>query len=82
VGGTGGYKAEVPVDLIFVRQLRIIGSSMGSMEDARQAFGLIFSGKVTPIIDSVYTLDDYVKAVERLQSGAHFGKIVIDVRTR
>ena len=53
---------------------------MGSMEDARQAFNLIFSGKVTPIIDSIYSLDDYVKAVKRLQSGDHFGKIVIDVQ--
>jgi NADPH:quinone reductase-like Zn-dependent oxidoreductase len=79
VGGTSGYKADVPVNLIFGRQLRIIGSSMGSMEDARQAFNLIFSGKVTPVIDSIYTLDDYVKAVKRLQTGEHFGKIVIDV---
>ena len=80
VGGTSGYKAEVPVNLIFGRQLRIIGSTMGSMEDARQAFDLIFSGKITPIIDSIYSLDDYVKAVRRLQSGEHFGKIVIDVQ--
>jgi len=79
VGGTGGYKAEVPVNLIFGRQLRIIGSTMGNMEDTHQAFGLIFSGKVTPIIDSVYPLVDYVKAVKRLQSGEYFGKIVIDV---
>lgn len=82
VGGTSGYKAEVPVDLIFVRQLRIIGSSMGNMEDARQAFNLIFSGKVTPVIDSIHGLNDYVKAIERMQSGEHFGKIVIDVQAR
>ena len=82
VGGTSGYKAEVPVNLIFGRQLRIIGSSMGNMEDARQAFNLIFSGKVTPVIDSLYPLDAYIDAVKRLQSGEHFGKIVIDVQAR
>ncbi|HEY53464.1 MAG TPA: zinc-binding dehydrogenase [Caldilineae bacterium] len=79
VGGTSGYKADVPVNIVFIRQLRIIGSTMGSMEDARQVFGLIFAGKVTPVIDSIYPLDDYVKAIQRLQAGEHFGKIVIDV---
>jgi NADPH:quinone reductase-like Zn-dependent oxidoreductase len=79
VGGTSGYRAEVPINLIFIRQLRIIGSTMGNMEDARQAFNLIFSGKVTPIIDSIYPLADYIEAIKRLQSGEHFGKIVIDV---
>ena len=43
VGGTSGYKADVPVNIVFIRQLRIIGSSMGSMEDARQVFGLILA---------------------------------------
>lgn len=79
VGGTGGYRAEVPVNLVFGRQLRIIGSTMGSMEDARQAFARIFSGKATPVIDSIYPLADYVEAMKRLQSGEHFGKIVIEV---
>ncbi|NOX61002.1 MAG: zinc-binding dehydrogenase [Chloroflexi bacterium] len=79
VGGTSGYKAEVPVNIIFGRQLRIIGSTMGSMEDARQSFGLIFEGKVSPVIDSVYPLEAYRDAIERLQSGEHFGKIVIEI---
>ena len=79
VGGTSGYKAEVPVNVIFGRQLRIIGSTMGSMEDARQSFSLIFSGKVKPVIDSVFPLEAYRDAIERLQSGEHFGKIVIEI---
>jgi NADPH:quinone reductase-like Zn-dependent oxidoreductase len=79
VGGTSGYRAEVPVNLIFGRQQRIIGSTMGNMEDARQAFGLIFSGKITPVVDSVYPLEGYVDAMKRMLSGQHFGKLVIDV---
>jgi len=79
VGGTSGYRAEAPVNLIFGRQLRVIGSTMGNMEDARQAFELIFSGKLTPVIDSVWPLAGYGDALRRMQAGAHFGKLLIDV---
>ena len=81
VGGTSGYRAEVPVNLIFARQQRIIGSTMGSMEDSRNAFELIFSGKITPVIDSVWPLEGYVEALKKMLAGEHFGKLVIDVRS-
>jgi NADPH:quinone reductase-like Zn-dependent oxidoreductase len=79
VGGTSGYKAEVPVNLVFGRQLRIIGSTMGSMEDCRQVANLLFAGKLVPVIDGVYPLADYPEALRRMIADEHFGKIVIDV---
>ena len=79
VGGTTGYKAEVPVNLIFARQQRIIGSTMGNMDDAYNAFQLIFSGQITPVIDSVWPLEQYVAALQKMLRGEHFGKLVIDV---
>ncbi len=80
VGGTSGYGAQIPVNLIFGRQQRIIGSTMGNMEDAHQAFKLIFSGKLTPVIDSIYPLEGYVAALQRMLANQQFGKLVIDVR--
>ncbi len=80
VGGTSGYKAQVPVNLIFGRQQRIIGSTMGNMEDAHNAFDLIFSGKITPVIDSVWPLEGYVDALKKMIANEHFGKLVIDVK--
>ncbi len=79
VGGTSGYKAEVPVNLVFGRQLRLIGSTMGSMEDCRQVANLLFSGKLQPVIDRVYPLDAYPEALQRMIADEHFGKIVIAV---
>lgn len=79
VGGTSGYSAETPVNLIFGRQVRIIGSTMGNMEDAHQAFRLITGGALTPVIDSVWPLPRYVDALRHMLAGDHFGKIVIDV---
>jgi len=52
---------------------------MGSMEDCRQVANLLFSGKLAPVIDSVYPLADYPEALRRMIADEHFGKIVIDV---
>ncbi len=79
VGGTSGYGTATPVNLIFGRQLRIIGSSMGNMDDARRMFHLLFKGRFTPVIDSEWPLHDYVPALQRMLSGEHFGKILISV---
>ncbi|RME85146.1 MAG: hypothetical protein D6775_03575 [Caldilineae bacterium] len=81
VGGTSGYRAEVPVNLVFGRQIRIIGSTMGNMEDYRRVMDLVFSGRVAPVIDSTWPLADYPRALARMLAGEHYGKILIDVRT-
>lgn len=81
VGGTTGYAAETPVNLVFGRQLRIIGSTMGNMDDAHKTFRLLLTGKVEPVIDSVWPLSAYPRALARMLSGEHFGKIVIDVQS-
>lgn len=79
VGGTSGYKAETPVNLVFGRQLRIIGSTMGSMEDCANASRLVFSGAIVPVIDSVHPLAAYPQALRHMLADKHFGKIVIEI---
>jgi NADPH:quinone reductase-like Zn-dependent oxidoreductase len=79
VGGTGGYRAETPVNLIFGRHLRIIGSTMGTQDDYLTAMGLVFQGRLQPIVDAVFPMSEFRAAIERLLVGAMFGKIVIAV---
>lgn len=79
VGGTSGYQAETPVNLIFGRHLHIIGSTMGTQDDYLTVMPLIFQGKLRPIIDSVFPIEQFQQAIERLMAGEMFGKIVIAV---
>lgn len=79
VGGTSGYAAETPVNLIFGRHLSIIGSTMGTQEDYLTVMPLVFQGKLRPIIDSVFPIQQFQQAIERLMAGEMFGKIVIAV---
>jgi NADPH:quinone reductase-like Zn-dependent oxidoreductase len=79
VGGTTGYQATVPVNLIFGKHLSIIGSTMGTDDDYRRVMGLVFQGKLHPIVDSVYRPADFAQAMAHMMSDSQFGKILIDL---
>lgn len=79
VGGTTGYEAAVPVNLIFGRHLRIIGTTMGTQADFVAAMAQVWAGKIRPVVDRVFPLADYPAALARLLSGAGFGKVLVQV---
>ena len=81
VGGTSGYEAQVPVNLIFARHLRLLGSTMGTQAEYERVMGLVFAGRLRPIIDSVTPLAGFRSAMARMLADEHFGKILIDVRS-
>ena len=77
VGNTSGPVAQTDVRFIFGKQISIIGSTMGSHQDYRDVMRLVFNGTVQPVIHQVMPLDRGVEAVEFLERGEQFGKIVL-----
>ena len=78
-GRTTGHLAETDIRLIFWNQLRIIGSTMANRKEFSEVMQLIFQGKLSPVIDSVFLLEEAETAYQRLQDGEQFGKIVIKI---
>jgi zinc-binding alcohol dehydrogenase/oxidoreductase len=76
-GGTNP-NATIRLFPLFWNHLTILGTSMGSPQDFRSALGL-FSGDLVPVVDRVYPLDDVAGAMQRMDAGQQFGKIVIRV---
>jgi len=78
-GRTTGHLAETDIRLIFWNQLRIIGSTMANRKEFTEVMELIFQGKLSPVIDTVFPLEQAKTAYQRLHDGEHFGKIVIRI---
>ncbi len=76
-GCTSGPDATTDLARIFWNQLRIFGSTMGSVDDFAEVTSLYRTGSYTPVIDSVHDAADGRGAYERLESGEQFGKVVI-----
>ena len=77
VGNTTGPKAEIDIRHIFYKQLRIIGSTMGTLQEFHNVMQLVWRGELQPIIDRVLPLGDGGEAHKVLERGEQFGKIVL-----
>ena len=78
-GATAGGRGEIDVRRLFWNQLEIIGSTMGSHADVSDMLRTVTGMRLKPILDRTFPLADARAALERLESGDHFGKIVLEV---
>ncbi|MCJ7716108.1 MAG: zinc-binding dehydrogenase [Anaerolineales bacterium] len=78
-GRTTGNLVETDIKLIFWNQLRIIGTTMANRKEFTEVMKLIFQGKLSPVIDTVFPLEEAQLAYQRLQDSEQFGQIVIKI---
>ena len=76
-GGTAGSVVEVNLPRLFFKQHEIIGSTMGSYKEFDQVTTMV-AGGLPVIVDEVFEgLHSLPEALERMESGAQLGKIVL-----
>jgi NADPH:quinone reductase-like Zn-dependent oxidoreductase len=78
-GVTTGAKAETDLQALYWNQLTVMGSTMGSAEDFRQMVRAVTVGKLRPVMDEVFPLENVRDATERMETGRQFGKIALRV---
>ncbi len=69
----------VNIGSAFSRQINILGSYGGSLQDLKEALILLENGAITPVIDSVVPLAKAKEALEKLANQKAFGKIILKV---
>ncbi|MBN8874755.1 MAG: zinc-binding dehydrogenase [Rhodospirillales bacterium] len=77
-GATSGPTGGLNLMQLFQQQYRIIGSFGAPLSALARALDRIASG-VRPVIDTVYGLEDFRAGLDRLESRAVFGKLLIDL---
>lgn len=76
-GGTGGTEVELQVRPVYLQQLSLLGTTMGSPDDFHALLRSIDLGRWRPVIDSVRPLADVEAAHARMKAGEQFGKLVL-----
>ena len=76
-GATTGPKAELDLRRFFWKQLELLGTTMGSRAEFREVMGLVFGGRLHPLVDVAWPLDRAREAHQRLEQGQAFGNIVL-----
>jgi NADPH2:quinone reductase len=85
-----GPKVELNFAEVMMRRLTVTGSTLRPQSDLSKAriaaelrerlWPMIGAGRVRPVMDSEFPLDDAAGAHRRLESSGHIGKIVLKVR--
>lgn len=87
IGLMGGNKGEIHMAPLLSKRLSIIGSILRSQSTEEKAaitsafreksLPLLASGRVRPVIERVFPIENAEEAHRILQEGGHFGKVVL-----
>lgn len=85
----GGAKAEINMAVVMMRRFSLTGSTLRARSDDFKAalaadiharvWPLVTSGKLRPVMDARFPLEQAGEAHRRMELGEHIGKIVLDV---
>ena len=79
-GATTGDQPGADLRRLFIRQLQVLGSTLGSLHEMQDLLAFVNRHRLTPIMDQVYELDQVHAALDRLESSQQFGKVGLRIR--
>jgi NADPH:quinone reductase-like Zn-dependent oxidoreductase len=77
-GATTGPNAGIDLRFVYSRQLSLLGSYMGTMGELHEVLGHVFAGRLKPVVDRTFPLQEIRAAHEHMERSQMFGKIVLD----
>lgn len=76
---SGDAPPKAELTKIFFKQLRVVGSTMGTRDELERLAEFVVHSGVQPVVDSVLPLERARDGFERMDAGEVFGKIVFTV---
>ena len=79
IGVLTGFAGSIPTVELLTRQVRLQGLTVGNRQQQIEMIRALDANDMKPIIDKTFPLQDLIEAFRYEASGAHFGKICIEV---
>lgn len=79
VGNTSGPNLQIDNRYIFSKQIKIVGSTMGSAADFDSLLEHLWTNKLKPVIHQSIPLEAGQEGYKILEEGKQFGKVVVTV---
>jgi len=77
-GATTGPNVAIDLRHLFARQLRLLGSYMGTMAELYEALGHVFAGRLKPVVDRTFPMKEIRAAHDYLANSQMFGKVILN----
>jgi NADPH:quinone reductase-like Zn-dependent oxidoreductase len=79
IGVLTGFSGAVPTVALMSRQVRLQGMTVGSRQQQIEMIRALDANVMKPVIDKTFPLQNLIEAFRYEASGAHFGKICIEM---
>ena len=79
IGGVSGFGGEVNPATLLASAKRMVGIFVGSRKMLEDVMRFAATTDIKPVVDRVFTFDQAKEAYRYMESGSHFGKVVIAV---
>lgn len=76
-GATSGAEVKIDLRRLFFKSLSILGSTMGTRRELQDALRLVESGRIRPVVDRVFPMEELPAAHAYLEERRAFGKVVL-----
>jgi zinc-binding alcohol dehydrogenase/oxidoreductase len=74
-GASAGDDIQINIRKFFYGQYNLLGSTMGSAEEYKEMLQFIQTHQIKPVLDQMYSLNQFEKAFKRMEEATQFGKI-------
>jgi NADPH:quinone reductase-like Zn-dependent oxidoreductase len=81
IGVLAGKGAAIDPTPILAKALHVEGTYVGSRAMYQRLIAAIDTNQIHPVIDRTFPLSQAREALSHMQSGSHFGKIVLDLKS-
>ncbi|MGQ0656159.1 MAG: quinone oxidoreductase family protein [Betaproteobacteria bacterium] len=78
-GSTVGHLCTIDVRFVWHREIEIVGSRAYQPEDIRACLDFVASGKLRPVVEKEFRLEDAAEGVRMLEERRVFGKVIVQV---
>jgi len=79
IGVLTGFSGQIPTVALLTHQARLQGLQVGNRQQQIEMIRALDANDMKPIIDKTFALQDLIEAFRYEASGAHFGKICLEV---
>jgi NADPH:quinone reductase-like Zn-dependent oxidoreductase len=80
IGAAGGFQVDtMPFAIVQAKRLRLQAVTVGSRRDQIDMVRGIEAAGIRPVLDRCFRLEQLADAFRHLRSGAHFGKVCVEI---
>jgi len=76
---SGATFGNALLPFVVSRKVRMQGVTVGSREHMLEMLRAMETHNISPVVDKVFSLEDSAEAFRYLDSGAHFGKVCVEI---